>query len=143
MPAVAVASAPLPIDRTSYGTPSVPDQASALSPDTLVPSTTAEPPTETPYAEGIAAWSALRIWVTGATGDRRAGIDYWAANRHVHGHLTCATKAAEYSSDPHARAAFTEGCLQAKQRLEPIDARRKEDADYRSGFKDESKRSPM
>lgn len=129
-----MASRPGPASVSSQTAAARPAAASSPSP---------EPQASAAYAQGVADWTALRTWVTSETGDRRAGVDYWSANRHVPGHATCAKKAEEHSADSRSRTAFTDGCLAAKQRLEPIDARRKEDADYRTGFKDEAKRSPI
>jgi hypothetical protein len=138
------AAAPAPA-----GSASTPPVSAGTAPVLVAPSRPAEaPPSSEPqpsaaYTQGVAEWTALKAWVSSETGDRRAGIDYWSANRHVQGHATCAKKAEEHSAEPRSRTAFADGCLAAKQRLEPIDARRKEDADYRIGFKDEAKRSPI
>lgn len=91
------------------------------------------------YKAGVADWTALRIWFANQSGDRRAGADYWAANRNVRGHVSCARAAANYHGDQQIYAA---GCQDAERILAPIDARRS-DPEYRAGFNDEAKRSPL
>jgi type IV secretory pathway TraG/TraD family ATPase VirD4 len=91
------------------------------------------------YARGVADWDALQTWVSSQTGDRRAGVDYWATNRNVTRHASCAQEARTYSGDAKA---FAAGCENARSRLAPIDERRA-DPQYRAGFSDEAKRSPL
>jgi hypothetical protein len=91
------------------------------------------------YRQGIGDWRGLREWFDSEIGDRRAGADWWAANRSVTNHRSCAQAADDWSAD---RAAFAIGCEEAKRRLDPIDARRR-DPQYRAGFSDEAKRLPI
>ncbi len=100
------------------------------------------------YTRGITDWRALKAWSDSQTGDRRAGADYWAANRSVPGHTSCADKADAYDPEkngtgPGHKAAFAAGCQEAKRRLDPIDDRRRKEPQYRAGFADEAKRSPL
>jgi TonB family protein len=91
------------------------------------------------YAQGAADWDALRAWFDAQAGDRRAGADYWAANRSTAGHLSCAAAGGNYPGD---KGAFIAGCQDGKGRLDPIDTRRA-DPQYRAGFNDEAKRLPF
>jgi TonB family protein len=91
------------------------------------------------YAQGAADWDSLRAWFDARVGDRRAGADYWAANRSKARHLSCAEAGANYPGD---KGAFVAGCPDGKGRLDPIDTRRA-DPQYRAGFNDEAKRLPF
>lgn len=103
------------------------------------PQQSSEPPPSAAYTQGVADWRELKAWVDAQAGDRRAGVDYWAANRSAPGHVTCATAAEGYSGNAQA---FNAGCQDAKRVLDPIDARRA-DPQYRTGFNDEAKRFPF
>jgi hypothetical protein len=98
------------------------------------PSSSVSPP-DPAYAQGVADWDALQAWVTAQTGDRRAGVDYWSANRNVPGHASCDQQARTYSGNS---APFVIGCETARGKLAAIDTRRA-DPQYRSGFSDEAK----
>jgi hypothetical protein len=89
------------------------------------------------FRQGVADWGDLKAWFDALSGDRRNGADYWAANRSVAGHNSCAEAA---TGD---KAAFTAGCQEAKRRLDPIDEKRRSEPQYRAGFADEAKRSPI
>ena len=91
------------------------------------------------YARGVADFDAQQAWFDGQTGDRRAGADYWSANRNVRAHASCARAAENYSDDRQEEALFAAGCQDAKRVLDPIDARRA-DPQYRAGFNNEAKR---
>jgi len=92
-----------------------------------------------PYRQGMADWRGLQSWLASQIGDRRAGADYWAANRSVPHHLPCASDATIGDDE----AAFIAGCEDTKRRLDPIDARRGSDPQYRSGFSDAAKTLPI
>ena len=94
------------------------------------------------YAEAGADWRALATWSNAQTGDRAAGINYWAANRNVAGHLSCADAASSYQLFGNAKT-FADACLEAKHRLDPIDDRRHSDDQYRLGFNDAAKQIPL
>jgi len=51
------------------------------------------------YVQGANDWRAYnyKAWPDVQTGDRRAGVTYWAANRNARGHLPCDEQAEEYS----------------------------------------------
>src|SRR5262249_11665354 len=85
-------------------------------------------------------WQALQNWFVSQAGDRRARADYWAANRNRLGHLPCPDAAENYSGE---KSAFVAGCQEAKQRLDPLDARRQGEPQYRAGFNDAAKRMPI
>ena len=103
--------------------------------------TTPAPASEptTAYARGVADFDAQQAWFNGQTGDRRAGADYWSANRNVRAHASCARAAENYRDDRQEEALFAAGCQAAKRVLDPIDARRA-DPQYRDGFNNEAKR---
>jgi hypothetical protein len=103
------------------------------------PQQSSEPPPSAAYTQGAADWRELKAWVDAQADDRRAGVDYWAANRSAPGHVTCATAAEGYSGNAQA---FNAGCQDAKRVLDPIDALRA-DLQYRTGFNDEAKRFPF
>jgi TraM recognition site of TraD and TraG len=90
----------------------------------------------TAYAQGAADFDAQKAWFDEQSGDRRAGADYWAANRSIRGHASCGRAAEDYSGDQQE---FIAGCQDAARVLRPIDARRA-DAQYRAGFNDEANR---
>lgn len=104
------------------------------------PAPAAAPVATSAYAQGAADWQALQAWFGTQTGDRRAGADYWAANRNHRDHMSCAAAAQNYSTNPFVGGAFLTGCQDAQHRLDPIDARRA-DPQYRTGFNDAAKRS--
>src|ERR1700680_1868011 len=81
-------------------------------------------------AQATADWLALKAWFDTQTGDRRAGADYWAANRSKANHLSCTEAAPTYPDD---RATFLIGCQDSKARLDVIDARRL-NLEYRAAF---------
>src|SRR5260370_21149108 len=73
------------------------------------------------YDLGMEDWDRLRDWFGSQTGDRRAGADYWAANRSIGGHRSCSEAAQSYTLGD--RSAFAAGCADAKLRLDSIDAK--------------------
>jgi hypothetical protein len=95
-----------------------------------------------PYTQGESDWRAYKAWSDAQTGERRAGVNYWAANRNVLHHIPCDEEAEEYGDNPAARTVFAAGCEDAERWLDPIDARRA-NPQYRAGFNDEAARSPV
>jgi hypothetical protein len=83
------------------------------------------------YPQGVADWQSLQAWFQTQSGDRRAGADFWATNRSKAGHKSCEEAGGDFSGD---KSAFIAGCREAKQRLDPIDAKRFSDPEYRAGF---------
>jgi hypothetical protein len=94
------------------------------------------------YAQGTADWGSLSGWFNSQTGDRAAGANYWATNRNASGHLSCGDAASNYKIFGD-KAAFADGCQEAKRRLDPIDDRRHTDPQYRLAFSDAAKRLPL
>jgi hypothetical protein len=120
-----VARCPVPW-RPVYPTPS----------PTLTPS--AQPATAS-WQQGAADWRSLQAWFYSQSGDRRAGADFWAANRSTAGHPSC-EEAAELAGN---KAEFIAGCLDAKARLDPIDAKRLSEPEYRAGFNSAARSAPL
>ena len=89
------------------------------------------------YRQGVADWRDLQAWFGAQTGDRRAGADYWAANRSIAGHASCVAAAPAGNQD------FVAACEEAKRRLGPIDERRHNDPQYQAGFKSASLLQPL
>ena len=112
-------------------------QTASISPALAAPSS--PPPASAAYAQGVADWDALQAWFNAQSGDRRAGADYWAANRNVLNHGSCAAAAGNYSGN---EMLFEAGCQDAKGKLDLIDQRRA-DQDYRTGFSDKAKGLPL
>src|SRR5215204_2017757 len=90
------------------------------------------------YAQGFADWQTYKPWFDAQTGDRAAGVKYWAANRNVPDHKSCADAGSDYKMFGD-KLTFTVGCQGAKSRLDPIDARRHSDSEYRLGLADAAK----
>lgn len=103
------------------------------------PTPAAPAPATSAYAQGAADWRALRAWFGSQTRDRRAGADWWAANRSQRDHEDCDEAAQDRNGDERD---FTAGCLDAKRLLDQVDANRA-NPQYRAGFNDEAKRSPL
>jgi hypothetical protein len=119
--------------------PSPPAQTASAAP-APPPPPVAAPQVSPAYAQGAADWRDLQDWFGTQTGDRRAGADYWAANRSDPKHLSCTEASEQYGDTVQAGMAFEAGCLDAKAHLDPIDARRA-DPQYTAGFNDEAKHS--
>lgn len=92
------------------------------------------------YRQGTADWRALQAWFATQTGDRRAGADYWAGNRSKQDHKSCEAAVDDFSGD---KTAFLNGCQGAKQKLDPMDIRRRTETDYRAGFNDSAMQKPL
>ena len=80
------------------------------------PTPTAKPATAS-WQQGAADWRSLKAWFDLQSGDRRAGADFWAANRSNAHHPLC-REAAELAGN---KAEFIAGCQDAEARLDPID----------------------
>ena len=92
------------------------------------------------YAQGAADWDALHAWFDSQTGDGRAGADFWAANRSNSARLSCAEAGRNFSGN---QASYIAGCEEAKRRLDPIDAKRLGEPEYRAGFNDRAQQLPL
>jgi uncharacterized protein YecT (DUF1311 family) len=64
---------------------------------------------QTARSQALADWQALKAWSDAQTGDRRAGADYWAANRNVGDHLSCAEAADDYELGENGRTQISRG----------------------------------
>ena len=91
----------------------------------------------------MADWRDLKAWSDAQTGEAGAGVRYWEANRNVSGHASCAEMAARQTQAAGDKSAFLSGCQEAKRRLDPVDARRQSDSDYRAGFSSGAKAAPL
>jgi TonB family protein len=92
------------------------------------------------YRQGATDSRSLRTWFESLSGALRAGADYWASNRSERRPAACGDTAKNYTGD---KDRFVAGCQEAKARLDPIDVRRLSEPQYRAGFSDEAKRSPI
>jgi hypothetical protein len=101
------------------------------------------PPPSDAFSRGMADWRELKAWSDAQTGEVADGVRYWEANRNVAGHASCVEKAARWAQTAGDASAFLYGCEQVKQRLDPIDAHRQSDADYRAGFSGGAKVAPL
>lgn len=93
------------------------------------------------YDQGAADWRALKSWFATQSGDSLAGANWWSSNRS-RPNQGCSDASDEYGSTTDAKLLFFSGCRAAQNWLAPIDARRRSDPQYRSGFNDEAKRNP-
>jgi hypothetical protein len=75
------------------------------------------------FQKGQADRTQWETWVSGLSGDYRAGVDYWAGQRSL-----------PHPGNCEGSPEFITGCATAKQRLAPIDAQRKSQPDYRLGW---------
>jgi hypothetical protein len=121
-------SPPSPSYRSAAATPAV--SASTM----LTPIQASAPGVNSAETEGAAAFREWDAWINGQTGNRRAGADWWSANRNVPRHVSCTEGARRKIADPPARQEFEAGCLGAKQRTDPTDNRRNAEYDFNKGF---------
>ena len=77
---------------------------------------------------GLADRKSWEAWFAGLSGDTRDGATWWTSHRSLRVHASCEDGVAG------ATTAWQAGCLEAKQRLEPFDKRRKADPLYRVGW---------
>jgi hypothetical protein len=92
------------------------------------------------YSQGETDWRSLQAWFASQSGDRLAGANFWATSRSVAGHKSCSETATDFAGD---KAAFASGCLDAKARLDPIDAKRLSDPEYRAAFNNAARSAPL
>jgi hypothetical protein len=79
------------------------------------------------FSEGLADRKSWEAWLGSLPADEARGAQWWAANRNVPNHGTCATAAGD-------DATFTAGCLNAQGRLTQVDIRRRSDTEFRKGW---------
>jgi hypothetical protein len=108
-------------------------------PSSPPPSIPVAEPTDA-YRQGVADWQSQQAWFDSQSGDRLAGANYWAANRNNKaGHKSCEEAGSNFSRN---KTDFITGCQNAKQRLDPIDAKRS-DPQYWAGFNDGAEQPPL
>lgn len=111
-------------------------------PETSSPRAAPATPPSDAYEDGADAWRSLVAWLAALPPDRRAGADYWAANRSRPGHGTCGA-AADLLPATIDRADYLSGCEEASRRLAPIDTRRLSEPEYRAGFNEAAQEEPI
>jgi hypothetical protein len=79
------------------------------------------------FTDGLDERKSWEAWVTGLPADEARGAQWWAANRNVPNHGTCAAAAAD-------DATFTAGCLNAQGKLTQIDLKRRSDPEFKKGW---------
>jgi hypothetical protein len=89
----------------------------------------AEEVQETSFTAGLAARDAWESWFNSLTGEMRAGAEYWAGQRSLPRPGACPTSVGGQQNRDRAA-----GCNDARQRLAPLDARRKTDPAFRLGW---------
>jgi hypothetical protein len=99
-------------------------QAALPSPAPSSSPAPAEHAAKGPFEQGIADREAWESWFAGLNGDYRRGASYWSGQRSLAHPGPCKALGGE----------ATAGCEAAKLRLDPSDARRKTDRDYRFGW---------
>jgi len=113
---------------------SVPPAATAATePRPMSPAQQAASTTQA-YAEGHADRAAWENWFNAQSGNSRLGAEYWARVRSTAHPAPCAA----INSDPE----FIAGCETARQRLAPVDVRRKTEANYWWGWNTVSATAP-
>jgi hypothetical protein len=102
-----------------------PQPASSSALGGAVASSTPPTPAQSPaFRKSLGDRTAWENWVTGLTGSFRAGALYWAKQRSSPNPGGCEGNNAEFSA----------GCNEARVRLNPSDALRKSDSEYRAGW---------
>jgi hypothetical protein len=96
---------------------------------TLQPAPAPSPaPVTAAFADGRRDRLALEEWVNTLTGEAYAGAQYWASVRNDPGSRSC---------DAPGQPPFSlwvAGCLAARAKLTPLDARRNSEPDYKAGW---------
>jgi hypothetical protein len=99
-------------DATHGNLPTPQDPAQAASPS---------------YSQGHADRIVYEDWFKSLSADGKAGAEFWASQRSLKNPPSCLTAKPSLPE-------WTAGCVEAKQRLSPSDARRKADPLYRQGW---------
>jgi hypothetical protein len=87
------------------------------------------PPAVSPaYQQGKSDRQGFETWFSEQTDDYLAGASYWTANRSHRPPPSC--QAAPFPTDP----AWSQGCMEARRRLGPLDLMRLSSPDYRRGW---------
>ena len=86
-----------------------------------------EAPASTAFDQGRADRVQYEAWFNGLQGDARAGAESWVGRRSLRAPGSCAPP-------PGQPAQWSVGCTAAREKLSPLDSRRKADPDYRHGW---------
>lgn len=97
--------------------PVVPSPSVTVSPQTAAPASGA-------FQQGLADREAWETWFSGTSGDYRTGALYWSAQRSLLHPGSCRALGGDAAV----------GCVAARMRLTPSDARRKRNPTYRQGW---------
>jgi hypothetical protein len=101
----------------------------ALRPETAAPVAAPDQPHKSQaYQDGARDRSDWESWFASVTGDEHEGADYWSGVRNTPGDHACTDGKGATSAD------FQKGCNEARDKLTPIDARRRAELDYKAGF---------
>ena len=106
----------------SFAKPIAPTVTNPLAPTVIVVPTST--PTSSSFYDGAHDRMAWETWFNGLTGEEHDGAYFWAAQRSLPVPANCTRLGGE----------GTLGCLEARKRLDPSDARRKSDPEYRAGW---------
>lgn len=125
---------PPPLDADTLKSIAVGSQTDATSVAPVATSadtTHLAPPPEAgmhPLSDGLADRQRWEGWFTGLTGSEKDGATWYSANRSLSGTHDC-------SAQPKsADAPWLAGCLNAQERLTPIDLKRKSEPQYKRGW---------
>jgi len=117
------------VPRSSFTIPSQPDAPASQGRPPSQQGQTASPANSTPaFQQGLSDRQSWETWFASLSGDYRIGAEYWSGQRSKPRPGSCLGASGETLGD------VTAGCLAARQRLAPADARRKTEPDYRLGF---------
>ena len=119
---LSVYEAPPPLDPDTLRTITVGSQTDAAS---VAPPADQTAPS---FSDGLADRQRWEAWYSGLNGDEKAGATWYAANRSLSGDHDCTAQ-----SKPDD-APWLAGCLNAQQRLTPVDLKRKSDVQYKRGW---------
>ena len=106
----------------SFAKPIAPTFTNPSAPTVIVVPTST--PTSSSFSDGAQDRLAWETWFNGLTGEEHDGAYFWAAQRSLPVPANCTRLGGE----------GTLGCLEAKKLLDPSDARRKSDPEYRAGW---------
>ena len=119
-PSAVVAARPATTVASVQPSVSVPDQPT--------------PPLRSPsFQVGASDRLKWETWFNALNGPSRDGAEYWAGARNTPDHESC-IEAASDISPAQDKDWFKQGCLFAKQFLDPVDGARRTDADYWWGW---------
>jgi hypothetical protein len=120
----AVASAPPP---PSVQLPQVPHYGAQFAPTTI----TSRANVSTSFADGRSDRIVLQQWADSLTGQYKAGAEWWASVRSTPHPTRCED---QVNMNPTWNAAWVQGCVDARVKFTPYDARRNAEPDYKAGW---------